>query len=114
MSGYPKADFMTRVPWERRILFVMEPPMIEEYRLDYVKQFGVLVPPYAIDGYPGRTILDNTCLGWHVDGSSAKFEKLSDVENYPMPEKTKMISLVSSIDKKRDLVTGSVWRLFRH
>jgi len=101
MSGYPSADFTTRVPWERRILFLMEPPMIEEYRLDYVKQFGVLVSPYAIDGYPGRMLLDNTCLGWHVGGPSGKFEKLPDVENYPIPEKTKTISVISSIDKKK-------------
>jgi len=73
--------------------------MIEEYRLDYVKQFGVLVSPYAIDGYPGRMIVDNTCLGWHTGVN--KFAKLSDVENYPIPEKTKMISLVSSIEKKK-------------
>ena len=99
MSGCPSADFTTRVPWERRILFLMEPPMIEQYRLDYVKQFGVLVSPYAIDGYPGRMILDNTCLGWHV--TSDKFKKLSDVEEYPIPEKTKMISIVSSLKKKK-------------
>jgi len=77
--------------------------MIEQYRLDYVKQFGVLVSPYAIGGYPGRMILDNSCLGWHVGlhSSPNKFEKLPDVENYPMPEKTKTISIVSSISKKK-------------
>ena len=100
MSGYPGADFTTRVPWERRILFLMEPPMIELYGLDYVKQFGVLVSPYVIDGYPGRMILDNTCIGWHA-GALGKFQKLPDVENYSVPEKTKMISIVSSVSKKK-------------
>jgi len=101
MSGYPSVDFTTKVPWERRILFLMEPPMIEQYGLDYVKQFGVLVSPYIIDGYPGRTILDNTCLGWHVGVSLDKFKKLPDVENYPIPDKTKIISVVASVSKKK-------------
>ena len=102
MNGYPGGDFVTRVPWERRILFLMEPPMIEQYGPDYVKQFGVLVSPYAFDGYPGRLILDNTCLGWHTGlySRTNPFKKLPDAENFPIPEKTKMISVISSFDKK--------------
>jgi len=103
INGCPEADFKTRVPWERRILFLMEPPMIERYRLDYVNQFGVLVSPYCFDGYPGRLILDNTCIGWHagLNAHPQIFRKLDDVENFPVPRKTKTISVVSSLKKKR-------------
>jgi hypothetical protein len=86
----------------------MEPPVIETYDLRYVSQFGVLVSPYRIDGYQGRIIYSNPCLGWFVgtgiggEGiNRALFGKLPDVENYPIPDKNKSISIVSSLKKKK-------------
>jgi len=103
MIGFPDSDFSTNIPWERRILFLTEPPMIETYGLDYVKQFGVLVSPYEIDGYPGRAALGNPCFGWHIGRwiDPSPFGKLPDVENYSIPDKNKTISIISSLKKKR-------------
>ncbi|MDR1581258.1 MAG: hypothetical protein LBS35_12955 [Synergistaceae bacterium] len=83
----------TRVPRERRILFLTEPPMIKEYELGGIRQFGVVVSPYDIEGYSGRIVLDNPCLGW-----SAGLEAFDNAEAC---RKTKEISIVSSMKKKR-------------
>jgi hypothetical protein len=91
LVGIPRAP--TRVPWERRILFLMEPPMINEYELRFIQQFGVVVSPYDIEGYTGRIVLDNPCLG-----RSAGFESSDDLEPC---RKTRKISVISSLKKKR-------------
>ncbi|MDR1580406.1 MAG: hypothetical protein LBS35_08615 [Synergistaceae bacterium] len=83
----------TRVPRERRILFLMEPPMINEYELRFIRQFGVVVSPYSIEGYTGRIVLDNPCLGWSAG--------LNPSDNFEDCPKTKEISVVSSLKKKR-------------
>jgi hypothetical protein len=91
LVGIPSAP--TRVPRERRILFLTEPPMINEYELRFIRQFGVVVSPYDIEGYAGRVVLDNPCLGW-----SRGFDASYDLESC---RKTKEISVVSSLKKKR-------------
>jgi hypothetical protein len=101
VSDFPMSDFITKIPWERRILFLMEPPIIRKYELSYVSQFGVLVAPYHFDGYPGQIIRGNPCVGWRVGAHSRSFATLSDVENYPIPDKNKTISVISSLKKKR-------------
>jgi hypothetical protein len=102
-------DFYTSVPSERRILFVSEPPMIRKYDEKYLKQFGVVVSPYRITGYTGRLVIHNPCIGWFVGmgiGGKASagqiFKKLSDVEEYGPPCKTRQISVVSSLKHRRD------------
>jgi hypothetical protein len=91
LVGVPQVP--TRVPWERRILFLTEPPMINEYEFRFIRQFGVVVSPYDIEGYTGRIVLDNPCLGWSA-GSEA-------FDNFKTCRKTKEISIVSSLKKKR-------------
>jgi hypothetical protein len=90
LLGVPPAP--TTVPRERRICFVTEPPMVREYRLDYLNQFGTVISPYDIDGYNGRLILDNLCVGW-LAGSS--------LDNFEQCRKTKEISFISSFKKKK-------------
>jgi hypothetical protein len=105
--GFPESDFATRIPLERRILFLMEPPVVETYDLSFLSQFGILVSPYHVDGYTGRMIYNNPCLGWFAgkagwDGANpVRFGKLSDVESYTVPDKNKPISVISSLKKKK-------------
>jgi hypothetical protein len=88
----------TKIPWERRIIFLMEPPTGTTYALEYVNQFGVLVSSYKIDGYKGRLVLGNTCLPWHLGAfmNPNPFPTLRDVENFHPPHKSKTISIVAS------------------
>jgi hypothetical protein len=45
VTDSPYDNFRTRIPRERRILFLSEPPVIEEYQKSYLDQFGILVSP---------------------------------------------------------------------
>jgi hypothetical protein len=102
----PKTDFFTSVPWERRILFIQEPPDIRKYEKKYIDQFGIVVSPYKISGYDGRTIINNPCLGWFAGlgvGGAGKmnqiFKKLSDVKGFEPIKKNRSISIISSHKK---------------
>jgi hypothetical protein len=68
--------------------------MINEYELRFIRQFGVVVSAYDIEDYTGRVMLGNPCLGWSAGMEAAPGD----------PEacrKTKEISVVSSMKKKR-------------
>lgn len=93
----------TRVPWQRRILFLMEPPDIKKYPADYINKFGIVVSPYPIENYLGKCIIDNPCLGWFAGtGFGGKnfitpfFNNLQQVKNYPIQGKTKTASIIIS------------------
>ena len=111
------SDFETAVPRERRILFLMEPIAMRRYPLEYIEQFGTIVAHYQPEGYSGRWIEGNPCLGWFAgvsygsgeagpassssNGTSQLFKKLSDVQTYSVREKAKSISIVTSLKKRR-------------
>ena len=110
-------SFDTTVPRERRILFLMEPIAIRRYPLEYIEQFGTIVSHYQPEGYSGRWIEGNPCLGWFAgvsygsgeagpasssnNGTSQLFRRLSDVQSYSALEKTKSVSMVTSLKKRR-------------
>ncbi len=109
VGDMPYDDFRTSVPRERRILFFMEPTVIRIYQKEYINQFGIVVSPYRPKDYSGMWIEGSPCLGWFagiyfLDGKMTTinkdvfvFKNLSDVESYTVKEKTKEISIVSSL-----------------
>ena len=90
--------FWTDIPRERRILFFGEPPEIRDYSqyTYYLEQFGTVVSMSEIPGYTGRVVVSNPKLGWTV-GLSGEMDSFSKAMNYPLPEKTRLISSVTSL-----------------
>ena len=90
--------FYTDIPRERRILFFGEPPEIRNYSkyMYYLEQFGTIVSMSEIPDYTGRVIISNPKLGWTA-GISGAMNSFTKAMNYPVPEKTKIMSSVSSL-----------------
>lgn len=65
----PPAGLTSRVPVERRILFLGEPPAIKIYPPAYLNQFGLVVGPVALPGYEGCQIRRHGALPWHYGRS---------------------------------------------
>lgn len=61
----PPDGFQTRIPRERRILFLGEPIAIKTYALSYLNQFGTVVGPTPFPNYRGRRVLQHSALPWH-------------------------------------------------
>ena len=59
-----REPLLTRVPRERRILMVSEPPEFQAYDASYLAQFGSLLSPYPIPAFKGRQIITQTALPW--------------------------------------------------
>lgn len=57
--------FATRIPRQRRILFLGEPPEIKTYQPDFLNQFGTVVGPLALPAYRGRHLRQHSALPWH-------------------------------------------------
>ena len=89
----PPAGAATRVPRERRVLFVTEPPEIKRYPRSYLGQFGTVISPYAFRGVESRALLlENPCLNWHYGVAtghgapvSPALRRLGDIQNLPVP-----------------------------
>jgi hypothetical protein len=60
----PSPKLRTRVPVERRILFVGEPPAVKEYYPHFVNQFGVVVSPQEHKGFKGIWLQKHGALVW--------------------------------------------------
>jgi hypothetical protein len=118
VTDTPHLAFLTNIPKERRIVFLMEPPAIHEYSEGYLDQFGIVVSPYKIENYSGRVIISNPCLGWFAGistGSTERldwfaetgidktgdrgffFKNLRDVREYECSPKNKTISIIVSL-----------------
>jgi hypothetical protein len=54
----------TRVPKERRIIFITEPPQIKDYYPHFINQFGIAVSPMPLKGFKGKWIQRHTALTW--------------------------------------------------
>ncbi|MDL2264619.1 glycosyltransferase family 10 [Synergistaceae bacterium OttesenSCG-928-I11] len=73
--------------------------------MEYLEQFATVISPYVIPGFSGRLMVENPRLGWLAGrGIGNKiyrpiFSNLSDVRNYPRPDKKKKISIISSLKK---------------
>jgi hypothetical protein len=65
----PPAKLRSRIPVERRILFLGEPPSIKIYPTSYLNQFGLVVGPFALPGYEGCHIRQHASLPWHYGRS---------------------------------------------
>jgi hypothetical protein len=61
----PSPALKTTTPYERRILFITEPPEMKTYELGYVNQFRFVVCPYVIPGFRGRHLRQQSALNWH-------------------------------------------------
>ncbi len=97
----PYACFYTDIPREKRILFLTEPPEIRDYSkyMQYLEQFGVIISMYNIPGYSGRVILSNPHIGW-TTGIFGEMKTIGKALNYPVPDKNRTISIVSSLKHK--------------
>jgi hypothetical protein len=62
----PPALTRTRVPKERRIIFMTEPPQIKDYYPHFTNQFGIAVSPMPLKGFKGKWIQRHGALNWHL------------------------------------------------
>jgi hypothetical protein len=60
----PAPSLRTTTPYERRILFITEPPEIKYYRADYVNQFRFMISPYPVPGFRGCHQRQQPALNW--------------------------------------------------
>lgn len=56
----------TRVPRDRRVLFLTEPPDLKIYSRGYLAQFGVVVAPFPVAAPNVRIIHSHSALPWYV------------------------------------------------
>ncbi|WP_051257863.1 glycosyltransferase family 10 domain-containing protein [Desulfovibrio cuneatus] len=98
----PQDNFCTRVPKERRILFITEPPAVKVYPPRYLNQFGIVVSAFPPAGFKGTCLITNPCLNWHyglqaqAPVASNRFRTLHDFAHMPPPAKTKLLSVICS------------------
>jgi hypothetical protein len=60
----PSPSLRTTTPYERRILFVTEPPEAKVYTSDYANQFRYLVSPFAVQDFRGHHLQQQPALNW--------------------------------------------------
>ena len=65
----PSVGLRSRIPRERRILFLGEPPSIKVYAASYLNQFGIVVGPVDLPGYKGFHVRQHASLPWHYGRS---------------------------------------------
>jgi hypothetical protein len=88
----PPPGLRSRVPLDRRILFLGEPPSIKVYPASYLNQFGIVVGPIPLPGYKGCQIRQHSSLPWHY-GRSRRFTWRELAEN---KNKSRMVSVFCS------------------
>ncbi len=90
-----EGDFCeTRVPRERRIIFLSEPPEIKNYYPHYLRQFGIVVSPMRPRRFRGIWVQRQGALPWHFDGS------YDDLQSANFENKTADLSVVCSAARK--------------
>lgn len=94
----PPAGLSTRVPWERRILFVTEPPECVRYPLYYRNQFGIIVGGVNYDDYRGRLLKQQSALPWHygIDRWDVSRQPMLWRELAASKDKSKVLSVICS------------------
>jgi hypothetical protein len=84
----------TRVPLERRIIFLSEPPEIKNYYSHYLNQFGIVVSPMKPKKFKGVWIQRQGALPWHY---AASYDELAAKDS---EAKTAGLSVVCSGARK--------------
>jgi hypothetical protein len=98
----PVPFLKTRIPKERRILFVTEPDDIRHYPLYYLNHFGTVVSPVDLPRYRGRHVKQQPALPWWLGAGHYFDKKLDDVwsleqlQGMAVPAKPRMLSVVCS------------------
>jgi hypothetical protein len=102
-SSPPPDRISTDIPRHRRILFVVEPPEFWQPPAELLDAFGYVVSPYRLPAFRGTEIPSvTTGLFWwygiDMDGHrpTGSFMSLTDIAAEPWPEKTRLISAVTS------------------
>jgi hypothetical protein len=88
----PPAGLRSRIPPERRILFLGEPPSIKVYPAWYLNQFGLVVGPIDLPGYKGSHIRRHASLPWHY-GRARPFSWNELAADKP---KSRLLSIICS------------------
>ena len=92
----PGPSTLTRVPKERRIIFIIEPPDIMIHYGHFLNQFGIVVSPVSHKGFNGIWIKNQTAHWWFIGRT---YDQLQS-ENYE--EKSFDLSVVCSNARKFD------------
>jgi hypothetical protein len=92
----PWPSLRTNAPYERRILFICEPPGLKVYPSKFVNQFGAIVSPYAIPGFRGRSFIQQSALPWHY-GMDHRPENYASAIRWPALAADKCKSKLASI-----------------
>lgn len=99
----PLPGAVTRVPKERRVLFITEPPEVKPYPASYLRQFGTIISPFGIRSVARKSVLvENPCLNWHygvetADGAySSELVNIDEFRTIPVPVKDKVLSVICS------------------
>lgn len=94
---------LTRIPQERRILFIGEPPEVKYYPAAFLRQFGKIVSPYRLKNIsPKQLQIQQSALPWHLGvnffGKNAfqNSQTLTEFKAAPPPCKTKLLSVLCS------------------
>jgi hypothetical protein len=102
-SSPPPERIRTDIPRERRILFVVEPPEFWQPPVELLNAFGYVVSPYRLPAFDGVEIPSVTTglLWWYgieMEGHrpSGACMTLNDIRNEPWPDKTRLMSAVTS------------------
>ncbi|MDR2489688.1 MAG: FkbM family methyltransferase [Desulfovibrio sp.] len=97
----PHQTLASRIPAERRLLFIGEPPGIKSYRPAFLNQFGTVVCPYVLPGYQGRQLVSQSALPWHFginrdSANNAQALSWQELEAMPLPRKPRKLSVLCS------------------
>jgi hypothetical protein len=99
----PPEPIETRIPRERRILVITEPPEVKPYPPRYARQFGVILSPFHLPGArAGNMRIEGACLNWHYGvsavsvGRPSALRNLEAINGLPIPAKSKKLSVICS------------------
>ncbi|CAK7051948.1 MAG: hypothetical protein DELT_01082 [Desulfovibrio sp.] len=99
----PSGAFSTRIPRQRRILVITEPPEVKPYPPRYLRQFGVILTPFSLPGADRNTVcIEGACLNWHYGVGTVSTDHqtalntLESLTSMPVPPKKKLLSVICS------------------
>lgn len=98
----PEPFIETRIPKERRILFVTEPDDCKHYPPSYLKNYGTVVSPFDLPQRRGRQLKRQPGLPWWLGAGNffgrkeAAASTLEEIAGAPVPAKTRMLSVICS------------------
>jgi hypothetical protein len=100
--GDVAVPFATRVPRERRIIVISEPPAIVRYRPGFLAQFGTAVTPFDLPGFSGNLVRSQPAIPWFYGCTFGKGREpawrytFEELEALTPPPKINAISAVLS------------------